>query len=183
LLLGNAASSDEGTVDLDEVDRGETHSLDSADTGKTDDLDEVDTGETDSLDAVDTGKTDDLDAVDTGESEDLDAADTGETESLDQAEEAGERAGSRQPPPSVPDIGSASERADAGRARDAVVSAQRRLAQADAAYSDMLTHGHPAGDARAAIVKARDDARRDLEQATARYTNLVRDMQEHGDPD
>lgn len=183
LLLGIAASADEGTVDLDEVDGGETHSLDSADTGKTDDLDEADTGKTDSLDSVDTGKTDDLDAVDTGETEDLDAADTGETEDLDQAEAAGERSAPLLPPPSVPDVGSASERAEAGRVRAAVVSAQQRFAQADAEYTAMVTHSYPTGDARAAIIKARDDARRALEQATARYTNLLQDMQEHGDPD
>lgn len=127
-----------------------------------------------SLDSVDKGESKRLDAVDTGESIDLDDAEATGSESLD----AAERAPSAQPaPPALPDIDDPNTLAQARDAREAVLVAQQRVAQANAAYSRMMSRDYPQGDARAAIVLERDAARKAYEQATARYAEILKEVQ------
>lgn len=54
LLFGLSAEADDGTVDLDAVDKGKTRTLHSVDIGKTDDLDAADTGKTVDIDTAET---------------------------------------------------------------------------------------------------------------------------------
>jgi hypothetical protein len=177
LLIGLAAQA-EDTTDLDAVNTGETRSLDDFESGGSRDLDAVDTGGTDDLDAVDTGETDDLDAVDKGASVDLDAADTGESVDLDSAEN--EVPAPVAAPAPVPDIGSAAERAEALKIHGQAVAATQRLTAANAAYSEMMARGYPTGDARARIVKERDTARSDYQQANTRYQELLKKLAQRG---
>lgn len=132
-----------------------------------------------SLDSVDDGASKSLDAVDTGESVDPDAVDTGESESLDDAEAApsAAQAAPSAPPAALPEIDDADTRAQAQSARQAVLVEQQRVKQADAAYSSMMTSGYPQGDARAAIVQERDAAQQAYQQANARYTSILNQLQ------
>jgi len=173
LLLGLAAQA-EDTTDLDAVDTGETRSLDDFEGGETRDLDAVDTGGTDDLDAVDTGATDDLDAVDKGSSVDLDTADTGRSVDLDTAET--EAPAPVAAPAPVPDIENAAERAEALKIHGEAAAATQRLSAANAAYSEMMARGYPTGDARARIVKERDSARADYQQANTRYQDMLKKL-------
>ncbi|HEY8152746.1 MAG TPA: hypothetical protein VII72_01320 [Myxococcota bacterium] len=179
VLFGVVAEANDGTVDLDAVDKGRTHSLDAVDIGETDDLDEADTGHTNSLDSADTGKTDSLDSVDTGETVGLDAADTGKTVELDTAE-TDVPAPVAAPAP-VPDLGSSAERAEAQRIREEAVVASQRLDGANAAYSQMMARGYPVGDARARIVQQRETARSAYRQATTRYAAYLAQLGQRGD--
>ncbi len=127
-----------------------------------------------SLDSVDKGESKSLDAADTGESVDLDDAEATGSESLD----AAETSPSVQPaPPALPDIDDPNALAQARDARDAVLVAQQRVAQANAAYSNMMSRDFPQGDARAAIVLERDAARKAYEQANAHYAKVVMQVQ------
>lgn len=132
-----------------------------------------------SLDSVDNAASKSLDSVDTGESESLDDADTGQSESLDDAEDApaAPQASALPQPAALPDIDDADARAQAQSARQAVVVEQQRVKQADAAYSSMMTSGYPQGDARAAIVQERDAAQQAYQQANARYTSILNQLE------
>lgn len=124
-----------------------------------------------SLDSAATGEARSLDSADKGESVDLDAANSGGSESLDAA---GTDASAPAP---LPEIDDATVHAQAQDARDAVVAAQQRSTQANAAYSKMRARDYPQGDARAAIVKERDAARQAYEQASARYQEILKQLQ------
>jgi len=181
LLFGLAAQADDGTVDLDAADTGKTRGLDAVDFGETEVLDQADTGHTDSLDSADTGKTNSLDSADTGKMLDQDAVDTGKTVGLDTAE-TDVPAPVAAPAP-APDIGSAAERAQAQRIREEAVVATQRLDGANAAYSQMMARGYPTGDARALIIRQRDTARTAYEQASARYTAFLKQLEQSGNSD
>jgi len=181
LLFGLTAQADDGTVDLDAADTGKTRGLDAVDNGKTQGLDAADTGRTNSLDSADTGKTDSLDSVDTGKMLDQDAVDTGKTVGLDTAE-SDVPAPVAAPAP-VPDLGSASERAQAQRIREDAVVASQRLDGANAAYSQMMARGYPTGDARALVIRQRDTARSAYEQANARYAAYLKQLEQSGNTD
>lgn len=127
-----------------------------------------------SLDSVEKGESKRLDAVDTGESVDLDDAEATGSKSLDAAEVSP----SAQPaPPALPDIDDPNALAQARDAREAVLVAQQRAAQANAAYSKMMSRDYPQGDARAAIVLERDAARKACDQANARYAEILKQVQ------
>ena len=130
-----------------------------------------------SLDSVDSGGSKSLDAVDTGESVDPDSLDGG-SESLDDAESPaqGQSASLPQPAP-LPEIEDATARAQAQSSREAVLVAQQRVLQANAAYSRMITRDYPQGDARAAIVQERDAAAAAYQQASARYESILSQLQ------
>ncbi len=68
-------------------------------------------------------------------------------------------------------------RALAQGARDAVVAAQQRAEKAKAAYSRMRARNYPQGDARAAIVRERDAAQQAHQQASARYAEILKQLQ------
>jgi acetyl-CoA acetyltransferase len=111
----------------------------------------------------------------------LDSASTGEAKSLDAAagdESVGLDAVGADPsaPAPLPEIDDDAMRAEAQAARDAVLSAQRRAAQADAAYSKMRSRDYPQGDARAAIVNERNAAREAYAAANARYQELLEQL-------
>ena len=127
-----------------------------------------------SLDSVDKGESKSLDSVDTGESVDLDDAESGGAESLDAAEIASP---SLPAPPPLPEIDDDAMRAQAHDARDAVLVAQQRAEQANAAYSKMMSRDYPQGDARAAIVQERDSAQQAHQQANARYAEILKQVQ------
>ncbi len=174
LLAGSAAAKDNFTS-LDEVDTGDTESLDSVDTGHTESLDEVDTGRTEELDSVDTGRTEDLDSVDTGRTESLDEVDTGHTHGLDEAKfgTVPDRPGP------VPQAEFAGPLADVWQTRLSiayreVVKEAQRYHDADVAYIDMRRTGYPTGDARVEVEREYAAARRSLEGANTRYTELVK---------
>jgi len=174
LLFGLTAQADDDTVDLDSVDRGHTVDLDTLDTGHTRSLDAVDTGETIDQDTLDVGHTTSLDAADTGKTVDQDAIDTGTTESLDAAEAAPEAPPSL--PAALPPIADDSLRAKAQAAREALVDAEHRYAAANAEYSEMRAHDFPRGEAAAAIVKEHTAASLAYEQANARYTEILQQV-------
>jgi hypothetical protein len=157
LPLGALAEEEDGMVaeteDLEEADRGQTRSLDSYDT----------TGETRSLDSVAGGGEEDLDQADTGRMVDL-----GDAES--------ERPQPVAAPVPVPEGASAERRAEAQRIREEAAVAARRLEAANAAYSQMMSRGHPAGEERAKIIQERDAARKAWEAADARYTAVLQQM-------
>ena len=127
-----------------------------------------------SLDSVDKGGSKSLDSVDKGESVDLDAAESGGAESLDTAEVAPPAPSSPAP---LPEIDDATMRAEAQGARDAVLVAQKRSEQANAAYSKMMARDYPQGDARAAIVQERDLAQQAHQQASAHYKEILKQLQ------
>jgi len=130
-----------------------------------------------SLDSVDNAKSKSLDAVDTGESVDPDAID-GDSESLDAAEAPAQgQPATMAPPAALPEIDDATARAQATSAREAVLVAQQRVKQADAAYSSMMGRDYPQGDARAAIVQERDAAAKAYQQASAGYTAILKQLQ------
>ncbi len=130
-----------------------------------------------SLDSVDNGSFKSLDAADTGESVDPDTID-GDSESLDAAEAPAQgRPATMAPPAALPEIDDDATRAKAQSAREAVLVAQQRVKQANAAYSTMMTSGYPQGDARAAIVQERDAAGRAYQQASAGYTAMLKQLQ------
>jgi hypothetical protein len=142
--------------DLQEADQGQTRSLDSYD----------DTGETRSLDSVDDGR---------GEGEEgLDQADTGRMVDLGVAEK--DKPQPVAAPAPVPEGASAERRAEAQRIREEAVVAARRLDGANAAYSQMMSRGYPAGDERAKIIQERDAARKAWEEASARYNSVLQQM-------
>ncbi len=58
------------------------------------------------------------------------------------------------------------------RARQALDTAATRLEAANAAYSNMMAHHYPSGDAKAAIVTERDEARAAYDEAAAAYREL-----------
>lgn len=130
-----------------------------------------------SLDSVDRGGSKSLDAVDTGESLDPDTL-SGGSESLDDAESPaqGQPASLPEPAP-LPEIDDATARAQAQSSREAVLVAQQRVQQANAAYSRMITRDYPQGDARAAIVQERDAAVAAYQQANARYESILSQLQ------
>jgi hypothetical protein len=150
LPLGARAQDDEPQ----EADRGQTRSLDSYDN----------TGETRSLDSVDKGE---------GE-EDLDQADTGRTVGLGVAEK--NRPQPVAAPAPVPEGASAERRAEAQRIREDAVVAARRLDGANAAYSQMMSRGYPAGEERAKIIQERDAAQKAYAEANARYSAVLDQM-------
>jgi hypothetical protein len=153
LPLGAWAQDD----DPQEADRGQTRSLDSYD----------DTGETRSLDSVDNGQE--------AQEEDVGEADnTGRMMDLGAAKS--ERPQPVAAPAPVPEGASAERRAEAQRIREEAVVAARRLDSANAAYSQMMSRGHPAGDERAKIIQERDAARKAWEEANARYTAVLDQM-------
>jgi hypothetical protein len=152
LPLGAWAQDD----DPQEADRGQTRSLDSYD----------DTGETRSLDSVDKGQE--------GQEEDVGEADTGRM--LDPGAAKSERTQPVAAPAPVPEGASAERRAEAQRIREEAVVAARRLDSANAAYSQMMSRGHPAGEERAKIIQERDAARTAWEEANARYTAVLDQM-------
>jgi hypothetical protein len=130
-----------------------------------------------SLDSVDTGESKSLDAADTGESVDPDTID-GDSESLDAAEAPAQgQPATMAPPAALPEIDDDATRAKAQSAREAVLVAQQRVKQANAAYSTMMTSGYPQGDARAAIVQERDAAGQNYQQASAAYTAILKQLQ------
>jgi hypothetical protein len=130
-----------------------------------------------SLDSVDHGASKSLDAVDTGESIDPDALDGG-SKSLDAAEAPAQgQPATMASPTALPEIDDATARAQAMSAREAVLVAQQRVKQADAAYSSMMTRDYPQGDARAAIVQERDAAGLAYQQANARYEAILKQLQ------
>jgi hypothetical protein len=111
----------------------------------------------------------------------LDSASTGKTKSLGSAagsESVGLDAAKTEPsaPAPLPDIDDDALRSEAQAARDAVLAAQERSAQADAAYSKMRSRDYPQGDARAAIVKERSAAREAYATANARYQDLLNQL-------
>jgi hypothetical protein len=121
-------------------------------------------------------------------SENLDAVDDGESESADEVD--------RQvawSPPSCDaleialgdtpegDDGEAWKRTLA-EARARLDAATEQLARADAAYSQMMSRGHPAGDARAGIVARRDDARSAYAGARCALPALVERARRSGAP-
>jgi len=130
-----------------------------------------------SLDSVDDGATRSLDAADTGNSVDPDTLDGG-SESLDAAEAPAQgQPATMAPPAALPAIDDDAVRAKAQSAREAVLVAQQRVKQANAAYSTMMTSGYPQGDARAAIVQERDAAGQAYQQASAGYTAILNQLQ------
>jgi hypothetical protein len=76
----------------------------------------------------------------------------------------------------VPEGASAERRAEAQRIREEAAVAARRLEGANAAYSQMMSRGHPAGEERAKIIQERDAARKAWEAADARYTAVLQQM-------
>jgi hypothetical protein len=175
LLFPLGAQAEDGTVDLDHADVGRTRTLNSVDVGETDDLDDADRGQTRSLDSYDgSGETRSLDSVDNGREEDLDEADTGRTVDLGVAEN--NRPQPVAAPAPVPEGASAERRAEAERIREQAVVAARRLDGANAAYSQMMSRGYPAGDERLKIIQERDAARKAWEEANARYSAVLQQM-------
>jgi hypothetical protein len=87
-------------------------------------------------------------------------------------------AGGAPPPAALPQIDDTAARAAAQRARDEVVAARQRLDRANAAYGQMRARDYPRGDARADIVRERDAARAEYLRASARYTELVEQLQQ-----
>lgn len=126
-----------------------------------------------SLDSIDKGESKSLDAVETGENSDLDDAESTGSKSLDSAETSP----SAEPAPTaLPNIDDPAALAQARDAREAVLVAQQRVAQANAAYSSMMARDYPQGDARAAIVSERDAARKAYEQANAHYAEILKQV-------
>jgi len=111
-----------------------------------------------------------LDSAATAETRSLDSVVGGESVGLDAA-----RADPSAPEP-LPEIDDDAMRSQAQAARDAVLAAQQRSTQADAAYSKMRSRDHPQGDARAAIVKERNAAREAYAGANARYRELLKQL-------
>jgi hypothetical protein len=127
-----------------------------------------------SLDSVSSGDSKSLDSVEKGKSVDLDAAESGGAESLDAAEIASP---SLPAPAPLPEIDDDAMRAQAQGARDAVLVAQQRAEQANAAYSKMMARDYPQGDARAAIVEERASAQQAHQQASARYAEILKQLE------
>jgi len=125
-------------------------------------------------DTLDVDHTTSLDAADTGETVDQDSIDTGTTESLDAAEVAPDASPSI--PAALPEIANDSLRAEAQATRETLVVAERRYAAANAEYSEMRADDFPRGEAAAAIVKEHAAARRAYEQASARYTEILQQV-------
>ena len=180
LPLGAQAQDQEedGTVDLEKADVGRARTLNSVDVGATDDLEQADRGQTRSLDSYDnTGETRSLDTVDDGKGEGeegLDQADSGRTVGLGVAEK--NRPQPVAAPAPVPEGASAERRAEAQRIREEAVVAARRLDGANAAYSQMMSRGYPAGDERLKIIQERDAAQKAYEEASARYNAVLDQM-------
>ncbi len=129
------------------------------------------------LDSVEKGGSKSLDAVGTGVSVDPDTLD-GRSRSLDAAEAPAQGQATSLPQPEpLPEIEDATARAQAQSSREAVLSAQQRVQQANAAYSRMITRDYPQGDARAAIVAERDAAVTAYQQANARYEAILSQLQ------
>jgi hypothetical protein len=128
-----------------------------------------------SLDSVARGEAKSLDSAAKGRSVDLDAAGSGGGPATLDAVTAASPA----PPAPVPlpEIEDEAMRALAQGARDAVVAAQQRAEKAKAAYSKMRARNYPQGDARAAIVQERDSARQAHQQASARYAEILKQLQ------
>lgn len=81
-------------------------------------------------------------------------------------------------PAALPEIDDAAARSAAERARHEVETARERLNRANAAYSQMRARDYPRGDARAAVVRERDEARRDYEAANARYAEILEQLKQ-----
>ena len=116
-----------------------------------------------------------LDSVDKAESRSLDSVAEGEGVDLDTAEAA--KPSQPAEPAALPEIDDPSARAQAESAREAVVAARQRSNEADAAYAKMMERDYPQGGARLAIVQERDAARHAYEAASARYGELLGQLQ------
>jgi hypothetical protein len=186
-LAGAGASGEDVSENLDAVDDGRSEDADEAATGASRDVDGASTGRS-RAPRGDADASENLDEADVGEAENLDAADVGESESPDEVD--------RQvawSPPSCDALeialGDAPEGDDGeawkrtlAEARARLDAATEQLARADAAYSQMMSRGHPAGDARAGIVAQRDDARSAYAGARCALPALVDRARRSGAP-
>lgn len=121
-------------------------------------------------------------------SENLDAADVGESEEPDEVDR---QIGWSAPPCDTLEValgdtpdgddGEAWKRTLA-EARARLDAATELLARADAAYSQMMSRSHPAGDARAAVVAQRDGARSAYAGARCALPALVERARRSGAP-
>jgi len=186
-LAGAGASAEKGSENLDAVDDGRSEDADEADTGASRNVDAASTGSSRApREAADASEN--LDEADVGEAENLDAVDVGESESPGEVD--------RQVAWSAPacdtlevalgdtpdgDDGEAWKRTLA-EARARLDAATEQLADADAAYSQMMSRSHPAGDARAETVGRRDAARSAYAGARCALPALVDRARRSGAP-
>ena len=135
------------------------------------DAEDADSGQTRSLDSYESRETRSLDSGDTESADDQGQVDSGSTAGPDSAEKEKPQPVAAPAPP--PQVGSAEQREEAKRIHDEAATAAHRLETANAAYSQMMSRGYPAGEERAKIIQERDAARTAYEQANARYTALL----------
>jgi hypothetical protein len=186
-LAGAGASGEDVSENLDEVDDGRSEDLDEADTGASRNVDRASTGRS-RAPRADADASENLDEADVGEAENLDAVDVGETETTEQVDRHVAWS-----PPSCDTLevalGDTPEGADGeawkrtlGQARSRLEAANEQVAEADAAYSQMMTRGYPTGAARAEIVAQRDGARSAYAEARCALPALVERARRSGAP-
>jgi hypothetical protein len=181
--VGTSSARTVGTKSLDSVE-GTTRSLDAAESGSG--------SGTNSLDAVDTGSTNDPDAVPAASEAAPPDADTaplrmGNPE-RPYANPAPKPATPPVPAPKQPahvePVGQWADweqRLDEGSQR--LGTARARAEQAEAAVTSMLARHYPAGEAKAKLLKEREDARADLARAQQEYPELLDEARRDGVPD
>ena len=189
VVPGSAGDAPPRTVGTSSPRTAHTKSLDSAegDTRATD----ADGG-TRSLDAADTGTTNEPDAVPAAAETAPPDADTAPLRMGNPARAYANPA----PKPATPPVPAAkpAEHADPGaqwadwvrRLDDGsqrLSDAKARADQAEAAVTVMLSRHYPAGEAKAKLLKEREDARADLERATQEYPELLDEARRDGVPD
>lgn len=177
--VGSSSPRNAGTKSLDSVEN-KTGALDAADSG------------TQSLDGADTGATHDPDTVPAAR--DAAPGDT-DTAPLRMGNPARPYANPA-PKPATPPVPAAkhsappdpaAQWADWVRRLDEgsqhLRDAQARADQAEAAVTVMLARHYPAGEAKAKLLKEREDARADLARAQQEYPELLDEARRDGVPD
>ena len=189
---GSAGDAPPRTVGTSSPRTAHTRSLDSAE-GDTRSLDAANGG-TRSLDAADTGATNDPDAVPAAAETAPPDADTAPLRMGNPARPYANPAPKPATPP-VPATKPTTSHADPGGAQWAdwvrrlddgsqrLSEAKARADQAEAAVTVMLARHYPAGEAKAKLLKEREDARADLARAQQEYPELLDEARRDGVPD
>lgn len=187
---GSAGDAPPRTVGSSSPRTGHTRSLDSVE-GDTRSLDAAESG-TRSPDAVDTGATNDPDAVPAAPETAPGDADTAPLRMRNPARPYANPAPKPATPP-VPapkqaaHVDPAAQWADWVRRLDdgsqRLGEARARADQAEAAVTLMLARHYPAGEAKAKLLKEREEARADLARAQQEYPELLDEARRDGVPE
>jgi len=180
--VGTSSPHSTDTRSLDSV-GGSTRSLDAAEKGNA--------GDTQTLDSADTGSTNDLDAVPAASEAPPGDAETAPLRMGHPDRPYANPAPKPATPPApaskpapreeAPQWADWEHRLDDGAQH--LGAARARAAQAEAAVTNMITRHYPSGEAKAKLLKERDDARADLERATQEYPELLDEARRDGVPD